>query len=333
MLLRWIYDKPLYVRPPLGSPPSFSNYSTGISRASAALYNKTAGAMRRRSDDARFLFEDYLKILVDETALMTPQQNYTHLDDEIVRIISESAPIRNEYISLLGDAARYVDDDNIYRIVHKFLELMLSLKSIYIGSSADEERDAIKFFTHEIFILTIAKLIQNSRFTVVSKLLDALYYVSPDYNKNSTINSFTEFREPLPTLNLRNNRLNLQRISLRSDLIKDRITGDLPLQDVMQADFLCLVKSSINNPNSYSPWWPDTLIFAARMREPFEIFARATSASYLNNVLSLLNLNDLGPIDQWLAFCKESPNSLPKWEFHRISPQNLLNRANLGSRR
>lgn len=331
-LIRWIFDRPLYVRPELGSPPDFVGYESEGVRGTSGLSRRASVAIRSGKHDAIILVEEYFKKLVENISLLMPDKKYAEIDEEIHRLILNSVGIRSEYIGILADLARCVDDSKLFSITYKFLESLLNIKSVYGNGSAEAERDAIKFLAHELFLITIAQLIRHEKFAVVSRLLSATFYISPKFNANLSTVTFVEFREFLESIRQRNSRLGLRKLSLHAVLLQERATPSLPFIDIMQADFICFVKSSIENPDSYITWWPETLLYAARMHAPFEIFARAISASYLNNVMLVFGINNLSIIDSWLEVCRKSPDSIPKWEFSRINPSTLMNRERLGTR-
>jgi hypothetical protein len=135
------------------------------------------------------------------------------------------------------------------------------------------------------------------------------------------------------SLEIRNQRLKTNRLSLRADLLEQRSrTSGLQFRHVMQADFVCFLRADLTHSDSYDKWWPETLIYANRHSGPFELFARATSKIYLSRVLSLLGVPDVAAIrakiDEYVADRK----SLPRWQFQSFDPVALLGFEQLGTR-
>ncbi len=219
-LLRWIFDKPLYVRPELGSPPVFLSDDPKFSVRTTGASRNLSNAIRVGKPNVIFLLEDYLAEIASDISLMTPKSGYILLDEEIFVLINNSLPLKNEYISTLKDVIRYLDESQYGEILRKFLESLLNLKSMYCSGRQEGERDAIKFVAHEIFLATIALLLHREKFSTVSLLLTSLYYISPQANSEGRIETFVEFRDYLETFSDRTKRLHLQRLSLHADLLE-----------------------------------------------------------------------------------------------------------------
>src|SRR5690606_40470017 len=65
----------------------------------------------------------------------------------------------------------------------------------------------------------------------------------------------------------RKSRLQLNRASLRADMLKERVSGTgLEFDHLMQADVFCFLRSAMLKLST-SHWWPETLVYWSRSVE------------------------------------------------------------------
>ncbi|MCC3305373.1 hypothetical protein [Sneathiella sp. HT1-7] len=136
---------------------------------------------------------------------------------------------------------------------------------------------------------------------------------------------FTEFRNYLESLKYRNKRLKLNRISVHADLLRERSSGTgIEFNDLMQADFVLLLRGDHDASDSYDGWWPETLVYCVRLRGPFEIFSRAKSKSYFALIKPMLGINNIEELRAQLEEYKNGSIKLPSWSYLRLEPAQLL---------
>jgi hypothetical protein len=92
-------------------------------------------------------------------------------------------------------------------------------------------------------------------------------------------------------------RLKLNRLSLQADLLKGRSKSTvLDFTYSMVADFVLWFRSAQRALGQFDRshlWWPDTLVFLSfRPSPPFELFARAKSTKYFDEIKSLLGVDN-----------------------------------------
>lgn len=138
---------------------------------------------------------------------------------------------------------------------------------------------------------------------------------------------FTVFDEPLPSLAYRNDRLKLNRLSLRADLIKQRSkTSGMSFDHVMQTDFILFIRDSIDCLNSkrHQVWWPETLVYAENHYGPFEIFARSQSTEYFERVKPMLGIGLKEELFALMNAFSEGKLKPPKWDLRGVNPSVLV---------
>jgi hypothetical protein len=138
---------------------------------------------------------------------------------------------------------------------------------------------------------------------------------------------FTYFNGHPRSFGYRNKRLNLNRLSLIADVLKERSKRyDLPFIDIMQADFVLFLRAELHPTKVRDNWWPHTLVYASwRHTSPFEIFARSESKKYIENVKLVLGIKDKSDLVTLLEDFKEGKRRVPKWEFDSFNSGILVN--------
>src|SRR4051794_26628369 len=110
--------------------------------------------------------------------------------------------------------------------------------------------DNFKFVVHELFLYTIAILLKEQRFDLLLQLISEGYYVDDALDPSRPILEFGIVRQHMSSLKHQNDRLKLNRLSVRADLLERRShTSGLPLHDLMQADFILFIADAIRAAN------------------------------------------------------------------------------------
>jgi len=287
-VLRWIYDKPLYVKPEPGKKPAFLEGPTTLSLGTISKFTRAIDAIRNSRPYVKGALEDYFETFTRNLERFRITGSDENFDDLIIENINNLIPYRNEAVELFLAISQYDNTEEAHTQLHRFFEKLIPF--LYnpkdIQSYKEWDFDNFKFIIHELFLYCIAALLKHEDFEGVAHLLRYRYFAARnlDYGKNSMI-SFQVFRNYLTSLDHRNSRLKLNRLSLHADLLKQRcIAIGVTFEQVMQADFVLYLRDCIDavRNNSFQCWWPESLLWIARRMTTFEIFARAESKDYFD---------------------------------------------------
>lgn len=335
-LLRWIFDKPIYVKPEIGKPPSFLTDSTAPLLGTSQLAKRVIEGLKNDKSYTRGAIDEYLSVFSSNLERFRLSGTDGEQDDRVVKSIEDFTPSRNEFLSILTTLSQYGSAVDYGARLHRFFESLIP----YFNRPPDMNQwnecdcDNFKFVIHELFLYALAILMRGEHFDAVVLLLSQPYYVSgnSDQGKNATV-TFAVFRDYLASFEVRNRRLASRRLSLRADLLEQRskATG-ISFQHVMQADFICFLRADLSHGNSYDNWYPETLVYAVRHHGPFEVFARSVSKSYLDRVLPLLGVTNLAEVNAQLDKYATDRKNIPRWDFQSFSPSVLLGIEQLGTR-
>ncbi len=334
-LLRWIFDKPLYVKPELGSPPSFLAESSTTTLGTSALAKRAIDAIKSDKGYARGALDEYLSTCSRNLERFRISEKVGELDDQIVTAIEAFIPSRNEILQVVGAMVQYGLQGSA-NTLHRFIESLLPYYSRPEQQTSwnEQEFDHFKYIVHELFLYSLALLVRHEDYDSANHLLTTPYYLAQNAERGrGTSVSFVFIREYLEALAYRSKRLNLRRLSLRADLLEQHSKSSaIPFRYLMQADFICFMRAELTGADDYDRWWPETLLFAGRHYGAFEVFSRAASKTYLAKVLPLLGVPEIKAIKDKLESYAADRRALPRWESNSINPGALLGIDQLGTK-
>jgi hypothetical protein len=334
-LLRWIFDKPLYIKPELGKKPSFIEDGEHISLGTTGNYRRCLDAIKNNKQNALGSFEDYINTFIENLERFRLSKPSGEFDDAVVNSIVEFIPFRNEYIELIKTICQYSPTSEFCEKIHYFLEQLIPFMDCpnIITSYREWDFDNYRFTIHELYLYTLAITIKYNKFDMACYFMELYYYttafLSPSRNPSVP---YTIFRRHMESLRLRNERLQLKKPSLRYDILKERCKGfGIEFLHLMQADFVAFMRAEIILADQFTKWFPDTLLYVGHHEKPFEIFARATSKKYFDKIKCLLAIDSKSDLEPILRSYSSGKRQLPKWEFESFSPGYLLNYQKLAT--
>lgn len=336
-LLRWLYDQPLDIKPELGQKPAFLENEVGrLMLATTPRCKRALDAIRENRDHALPASVEFFNTLVSEFEKLRIMDFADPVDDKVVHSIDSFLTYRNEVISLFLGLALYRDSQEMRTTLHRFFESLIPFltrpDNVTIWHDADV--DNFKFLIHELFLYAIACLLRYDRFDSAAYLMSTDYYVPQNsrYDRDTMV-SFQVFRNPTKSLDHRNKRLGLRRLSLRADLLEQRCRGlEIEFRHLMQADFVLFLRSHIDAPRAFRYWWPETLLYVAgHDTGPFEIFARCRSRKYFDRVKVLLGIGNKEALQPTLDSFDTDQARLPRWDWETFNPRYLLGFDNIGT--
>jgi hypothetical protein len=329
-LVRWVFNKPLYEKPPIGNPPPYITDSHAPSLGTTSAFNRALDAVRHSRPYRVGAVLDYLDRLAGGlNSLRLPNSNPHDFDEQLLASIEQFRPFRNEAIQIFIALAQQAPVPDEQRAIHRFFEQAFPLMHHppVGGTYREWDFDNFRFMVQELFLYVLAAFLRQERFEEVSQLLSEPYYVGDIVHSDSGVVPFASLLESTPSLEHRNQRLKLNRLSVRGDLLKDRCTGTgLSFDDLMQADFTAFMRDCIDTLRSkdrHQRWWPDTLVYPRHL--PFEIYARAQSTGYFERVKKALGIGEKADLDPVFEAFNRQQLYVPRWDFSAgANPARLL---------
>ena len=334
-LLRWIYDKPLYKKPELGTMPLFLDNEKVISLKTTFIYKRLIESIRNNNSNKYGSLKEYLNCFSENLeSFRIKKSNEKEIDELIVESIELFLPYRNEFIEIIKLLSIYEIDSTIIKHITSFFESLIS----YLTNTPNMQQwhafdfDNFKFIIHELFLFCCAILIKEEYFLEVSKLLSIKYYCSDYQNYDqSRILHFSIFKNYLYSIKHRNERLKLNKLSLHADLLKKRSqSSGIDFTFLMQADFLLYIRGlfDVIRFGQSAFWFPDTMLYFTYPKV-FEVFAKSKSEEYFNKLKVIFDIESKEEINKILQLLKEKKHFIPKWQFEGLNISYIMNYNNL----
>lgn len=329
-LLRWAYDKPLYPKPKIGKKPSFLSETNPILLGTSARYKRALDAIKSNEDYTKGAIDEYFQTFVENLEEFRISSKDGEFDDKVIENIDKFLPYRSEAIEIFLAIAQYRNTPEAWNQIHKFFENLIPYMDVPEGVSTWKESDFdnFKFIIHELFLYAISSLLKYECFEAVAHLIRHHYYVekNANYGRNVMV-PYTIFKNYLNSLEHRNKRLNLKRVSLRADLLEQRSkTSGIAFRQILQSDFILFIRASFDamNNGGYQGWWPETLLYNGRYNGTFEIFARSESKEYFDRIKGIFDIVDKKDFIPLFEAFRENKIEIPRWDFTSFNPGVLL---------
>ncbi|KAF5433530.1 SEFIR domain-containing protein [Candidatus Methanophagaceae archaeon] len=335
-LLRWVYDKPLYIKPKIGEKPSFLSETDPIYLGTSVKYKRALDAIRNNKGYAKGAIDEYFQTFVENLEEFRISSVEDEFDDKVIENIDKFLPYRSEAIAIFLSIAQYRNTPEAWQQLHRFFENFIPYMDMPEGVSTWRKRDSdnFKFIIHELFLYAVSSLLKYECFDAVTHLIRHHYYVekNSDYGRDVMV-PFIIFMQYMKSLEHRNERLNLGRSSLRADLLEQRSkTSGIAFRQIMQSDFILFIRSCFDKINNETDqgWHPETLLYSNS--GTFEIFARAQSKEYFDRVKCIFDIEDQKDFIPLFEAFKRNELRIPRWPFTSFNPEMLLGFERLATR-
>jgi hypothetical protein len=322
-LLRWVYDKPAYIKPAKGKRPEYLDAAPTSRVGSNSLFRQAVEGLKRAAPNALLVVEEYFESVLAgfEAQRIEPFGPVDELDDKVLASIAELMPTRNELVEVFGLVARTHDNDDGRATVARFLEALAKMQRTpdSVSQFNEGDWDNFRYIAWEIFLHTMAALLKRERFGFAASLLNAGYFELERHSKSGKVRNYTTFWRSLPSLERRKQRLQLNRYSLAADLIKERCSGSgIDFTDIQQADFVLYVRYAVEATNTQQhipQWYPVTLGWLEYRAGPFEVFVKAVSAAYFARLAPVFGVKKASELQAVLAQFAEGKVNGPSFGY------------------
>jgi len=124
-LLRWIYDKPLHVKPELGKRPSFLEKEHPISLSTSVSLKRAIESIKNNKPYSSGAVDEFLSTFSENLERFRIAPREEEFDDLVIRNIENFIPYRNEFIQLLITINQYSPTEEYIQKVHRFFETLI----------------------------------------------------------------------------------------------------------------------------------------------------------------------------------------------------------------
>ena len=237
--------------PAVGKGPSIPDLKQAVSDA-----GQPAGA----------IYTEYLDALLADLEQTKPDfSKFKEYDDAIVDQIENGVNITYRFIEAAFLASKYGNADGVQALYEFFGKALRTydLPDGFSGAYSETDFDGFKFIVYEMFVSLIASLLRNNRWDMLGNILAEDLFV--DKKRSGGYVSFGRVNAYVGSLDeLRNKRLEKNRVSIMGDMIKDRFTNSelsqlLSHKEFLEADYFLFMRTACHAENIqhlYGVWCP-----------------------------------------------------------------------------
>jgi hypothetical protein len=223
-----------------------------------------------RPDQAARAREYMFHLCQSLDAIAPDYSQRTAADDLLLASVDAAIPLVTEFITICNSIAAMQARDSASALYRGFRGLLerYSPPVGFSGAYVDTSFDFYKFVGHELFVALIAACVRESRWELIADLLAEDIYAET-LNRNAPF-PFHRISEYVALLDQeRRQRLNLNYISVRAQVLKDRYTEGplaphLPFREFTDADLLLFLRTALSEPevDRWSLWVPWSAVYA-----------------------------------------------------------------------
>lgn len=282
----------------------FEKHRPADESAPAALADVAAAAIASDARDVEARVTAYMKGLVDRLdAIAPPPGSGEGDDDRLVESLAESEPRVAEFGKLVGTVAQF-NHLPAARAVYRGFERLLERYTHPVdrgGTWYDTDFDFYRFIGHELFVMLVSALVQNERWEVIGDLLDDQLCIRTSRGPETW--PFQGLSEYIKLLEIRSNRLNLQKPLLRGEILKERherapIANVSGFDEFVDAEFFLFLRAELApeksplSENGVGPLWRVWTASFMGWKVPTYL-VRAERARVAMPIISALGLLDI----------------------------------------
>ena len=248
------------------------------------------------------LVRQYMDEVAMAIATMTPTfatDGADSWDEQLLQAIHGSIEMVVNF-SQVAEIVAQLNASEAARVLYKGFGNILNLHTRspeFQGPYHDCDCDLAKFLGHELFVIFFALLLQEERWELISTLLDEDLYARTKGLSTLSSAPFHHISTHIRSLDSRNDRLQLHRLSLHFDLLSERHTrGDLatlvPLEQFAEADFFLYLQAEFQQttPSQWISWIPWSVL---GMRHPPRYLQEAVRMKYAQHLLRTFRVEDI----------------------------------------
>jgi hypothetical protein len=341
-LLRNIFEKPASRRPVLGTPPPYIIEDIETTLRTAHLVTVIKNSFINEKKNTHLLINDYYETFL--SALNDYRWNdeelaaFTKADETILKKIEELRPLRNDFVSFLEVISKYstqIDLEKLHDFWKGFIEFVFEDESESHPSRSQNGYlifEHFRFFIRELFMHQIAFFIQKQNFVAIEYLLYTPFIIYDTKYNQTKVYNYEVIRRYLESLNLRNKRLSLNRLSLMADILKERTSDSLSdFEKLKEADLL-LYYISIMNVKEFSKygghyWYPETLI---SYNTKYALFEKMKSMRFFEKVKILFKVNSAQELSLKISSAETQQAAAQSHGFYIPFMQQLFQPSRIG---
>lgn len=293
-LLRSIYKVPLHQKPQLGKMPSFLSERQVDHLKTSAIIRRMESLIDKHPNRLKSLSYDFTEKFVEALSELSIQMKEGSILDELVyEKIEATIPLRDDFTSML----RLLCDAEVLEsdfIVDFFEKIFVFTEFREVGRFYESQFDHYKFLVNELYLHTSMILLEKKQYQVFAEIVNAEYYFDTTTYSGRGAQSIGSFRFYLYSLEERNKRLGLSKISLQAETIFTR-AGKYG-KAITETDLILYYISKTQNLDR-GTWYPNSYIYF-KHSTPIKFLSRLKSNRHFDAIKDIFSVSSAGEIKE-----------------------------------
>lgn len=260
-LVRNLYNKPLLKKPVVGGAPSYITEENQYPLKTRRKVKEIKDAILNGRSSANGLITDYLDLFISNLEDFKIQATTdTPLDEKVFQSIEGLKELKDDFVEFAYVVFNYhenVDLEKLHSFFERLIEFMFPTEEM--RSWNGDQFDNFKFFNYELMLNFITVLLKLKKYKEVAFFVHSQYFYTN--NGRTEVQGIEVLNNYIHSLDEdRKRRLNLNRISITADLIKEHsIRKDVTFEDIKQTDLVIHCLRELYRKNW--GWFPRTSVY------------------------------------------------------------------------
>jgi len=315
-LLKNLYNKPEYSKPPLGKMPEWLNGEIVSFTPIRTLIKQLQTLDGKNQSKQRYLIkkfnDEFIKTL-NELAL----SNDANLDDVLLKQIDIAKPIRDLFLDYVETLV--INDYNVGDSLGDFFEQIYNCIYHIDGnrySCVDSECEFGFFMIWEMFICTIAVLLHHENYKDIFNILNRTYFLHEDHiDQDPKPNSFIQFWSSNHYIenSIKPKGGNPNIHTLAGDILVKREKQQIITKYTMaNADVILYQLSRVyNNGHDYCEWFPILYPYLGSQYRRQQIWSKMISRRHCEKLFPLFGVTQLSQLVEQIK--KKKPDKVVRY--------------------
>lgn len=310
-LLRDIYDKPRFQRPPIGKMPSYLAAEDPVMLPTSNKVKVIKSAIMAANPNTHLLIRDYLDLFL--SSLIDYKIDYHTLNDgnfidAVEKKINEMLPLKDDFLDFIMTVVgtQYLPKELLLDFFERMLQLYADNEiNLYEGNSIDSVSfDNYRYFNHDLFLSVVTLLLSKEQFDVIHELVSHHFCIIEERRMSVPKEiSFMRFRTYNYTLNrYKNDRCQLRRVSVVADRMKAN-SVKVKFENMVRTDlllyYLSLIYPSKDMFERY--WYPELSAY----NQQFVVLPKLASLRYFDKAKVMFGVGTVEEYKNIVSSIKE----------------------------
>ena len=272
-------------------------------RPSASPLEAAMSGVQVGATDQAASTRDFMKDTVRRLGELEQKRPPTgDFDEALMESLVNSVPVVVEFARLADAIGRHGAREAGLAMVMGFASILerYEFRTGQGGGFYETDFDFFKFIGHEMFAVFVAAMMRHDRWELLAALLEEPIVTNTSSGRKSR--RFSDLSAYVTTLAKRNERLQLRRVCLHGNVLKERHEAEpllsiAPFKGILEADWFLFLGTDLaqeRGPNSpwFDIWRPWSCIYAENHGIP-EFLARMERRKFVERILPALGFTDL----------------------------------------